>query len=133
MDIRDQALQCRDAAQVLAQLSSEAKAALLDAMADALDSDAATILAANALDLAAAEAKGTGSAMLDRLALNPARLSGISAALREVAALPDPVGSITRDDIRPNGIRVQKVRVPLGVIAMIYDCLLYTSPSPRDS
>jgi glutamate-5-semialdehyde dehydrogenase len=121
MDIRDQALQCRDAAQVLAQLSSEAKAALLDAMADALDSDAATILAANALDLAAAEAKGTGSAMLDRLALNPARLSGISAALREVAALPDPVGSITRDDIRPNGIRVQKVRVPLGVIAMIYE------------
>ena len=121
MDIRDQALQCRDAAQVLAQLSSEAKAALLDAMADALDSDAATILAANALDLAAAEAKGTGSAMLDRLALNPARLAGISAALREVAALPDPVGIVTRDDVRPNGIRVQKVRVPLGVIAMIYE------------
>ncbi|WP_282246392.1 glutamate-5-semialdehyde dehydrogenase [Stenotrophomonas sp. PS02300] len=121
MNIREQAQQCRDAAQVLAQLSSEAKAALLNGMADALDTDAATILAANALDLTAAEAKGTGSAMLDRLALNPARLAGISAALREVAALPDPVGSITRDDIRPNGIRVQKVRVPLGVIAMIYE------------
>lgn len=121
MNIREQAQQCRDAAHVLAQLSSEAKAALLNAMADALDADADTILAANTLDLAAAEAKGTGSAMLDRLALNPTRLAGISAALREVAALPDPVGSITRDDIRPNGIRVQKVRVPLGVIAMIYE------------
>ncbi len=121
MDIRDQALQCRDAAQVLAQLSSEAKAALLTAMADALDADADAILAANARDLSAATEKGTGSAMLDRLALNPARLAGISAALREVAALPDPVGIVTRDDVRPNGIRVQKVRVPLGVIAMIYE------------
>jgi len=121
MDIRDQALQCRHAAQVLAQLSSEAKAALLTAMADALDADADAILAANARDLSAATEKGTGSAMLDRLALNPARLAGISAALREVAALPDPVGIVTRDDVRPNGIRVQKVRVPLGVIAMIYE------------
>ena len=121
MDIRTQALACRDAAQVLAQLSSEAKAALLTAMADALDADADAILAANARDLSAATEKGTGSAMLDRLALNPARLAGISAALREVAALPDPVGIVTRDDVRPNGIRVQKVRVPLGVIAMIYE------------
>jgi len=121
MDIREHAQQCRDAAQVLAQLSSGAKAALLMAMADALDADADRILAANASDLQAAEEKGVGSAMLDRLALNPARLAGVSAALREVAALPDPVGSITRDDVRPNGIRVQKVRVPLGVIAMIYE------------
>ncbi len=121
MDIREHAQQCRDAAQVLAQLSSGAKAALLMAMADALDADADGILAANARDLQAAEEKGVGSAMLDRLALNPGRLAGVSAALREVAALPDPVGSITRDDVRPNGIRVQKVRVPLGVIAMIYE------------
>ena len=121
MDIRDQALQCRDAAQLLAQLSSEAKATLLRAMADALDADADAILAANARDLSAAAEKGIGSAMLDRLALDPARLAGISAALREVAALPDPVGVVTRDDVRPNGIRVQKVRVPLGVIAMIYE------------
>ena len=120
-DIRIQALACRAAAQHLAQLSSSAKTALLNGMADALDADTDTILAANARDLAAAEAKGTGSAMLDRLALNPARLASISAALREVAALPDPVGAVTRDDIRPNGIRVQKVRVPLGVIAMIYE------------
>jgi glutamate-5-semialdehyde dehydrogenase len=120
-DIRAQALACRDAAQQLAQLSSTAKAALLEAMAAALEADADAILAANARDLAAASGKGVGTAMLDRLALNPQRLAGIAAALREVAALPDPVGTITRDDVRPNGIRVQKVRVPLGVIAMIYE------------
>lgn len=120
-EIRAQALACRAAAQQLAQLSSRAKAALLEAMAAALETDAEAILAANARDLAAARDKGTGSAMLDRLALDPPRLAGIAAALREVAALPDPVGVVTRDDVRPNGIRVQKVRVPLGVIAMIYE------------
>jgi glutamate-5-semialdehyde dehydrogenase len=120
-DIRTLATQCREAAQHLAQLSSAAKAALLEAMAAALETDAEAILAANARDLAAATEKGVGSAMLDRLALDPRRLAGIAAALREVAALPDPVGVVTRDDVRPNGIRVQKVRVPLGVIAMIYE------------
>ncbi|QNH12514.1 glutamate-5-semialdehyde dehydrogenase [Xanthomonas sp. SI] len=119
--IRIQALQCRDAAQALAQLSSAAKQALLEAMAAALEADAETILAANARDLEAARAKDVGSAMLDRLALDGKRLAGVVAALREVAALPDPVGQVTRDDVRPNGIRVQKVRVPLGVIAMIYE------------
>lgn len=120
-DIRELAQQCRTAAQALAQLSSAAKAALLEGMAAALEADSAAILAANARDLAAARANGTGTAMLDRLALDPQRLAGIAAALREVAGLPDPVGVVTRDDVRPNGIRVQKVRVPLGVIAMIYE------------
>ncbi|MBB4126039.1 glutamate-5-semialdehyde dehydrogenase [Xanthomonas translucens] len=119
--IRTQALQCRDAAQALAQLSSAAKQALLEAMAAALEADAEAILAANARDLEAARARDVGSAMLDRLALDGKRLAGVAAALREVAALPDPVGQVTRDDVRPNGIRVQKVRVPLGVIAMIYE------------
>ncbi|WP_311238576.1 MULTISPECIES: glutamate-5-semialdehyde dehydrogenase [unclassified Xanthomonas] len=121
MTIKTLALQCRDAAQVLSQLSADAKQSLLEAMAAALEADAVLILAANARDLEAARAKGTASAMLDRLALDDARLAGIAAALREVAQLPDPVGQITRDDTRPNGIRVQKVRVPLGVIAMIYE------------
>ncbi|MBB3825756.1 glutamate-5-semialdehyde dehydrogenase [Xanthomonas arboricola] len=121
MTIKSLALQCRDAAQVLSQLSAQAKQDLLEAMAAALEADAASILAANARDLEAARAKGTGTAMLDRLALDDARLAGIAAALREVAQLPDPVGQVTRDDTRPNGIRVQKVRVPLGVIAMIYE------------
>ncbi|MEG0185910.1 MAG: glutamate-5-semialdehyde dehydrogenase [Stenotrophomonas sp.] len=120
-DIRAQALACRTAAQQVARLSSSAKTALLDAMAAALEADATLILDANARDLAAARDKGTGSAMLDRLALDPTRLAGIAAALRDVAALPDPVGVVTRDDVRPNGIRVQKVRVPLGVIVMIYE------------
>ncbi len=120
-DIRTQALQCRQAAQVLAQLSTAARNDLLQAMALALEEDADAILAANAQDLAAAEAKGVGTAMLDRLRLDPARLAGVATAVREVALLPDPVGQVTRDDVRPNGIRVQKVRVPLGVIAMIYE------------
>ncbi|WP_241544409.1 glutamate-5-semialdehyde dehydrogenase, partial [Xanthomonas translucens] len=119
--IRTQALHCRDAAQALAQLSAAAKQALLEAMAAALEADAEAILAANARDLEAARARNVGNAMLDRLALDGKRLAGVAAALREVAALPDPVGQVTRDDVRPNGIRVQKVRVPLGVIAMIYE------------
>ncbi|MCD9086749.1 glutamate-5-semialdehyde dehydrogenase [Stenotrophomonas sp. SY1] len=120
-DIRTLALQCRDAAQQLGQLSTQARSALLMSMADALDADAPGILAANEKDLQAARDKGVGTAMLDRLALNPSRLAGVADALREVAALPDPVGEVTRDYVRPNGIRVQKVRVPLGVIAMIYE------------
>lgn len=120
-DIKQLALACRDAAQSLAQLSTAAKNALLDAMAQALLDDAAAILAANAKDLDAAQAKGTGSAMLDRLKLDEKRLSGIAAALHEVAALPDPVGLVTRRETRPNGIVVERERVPLGVIAMIYE------------
>ena len=119
--IREQALRCRDAAQALAQLDSVAKDALLESMARALEDDADAILAANARDLEAARARGTGGAMLDRLTLDPARLAGIARALREVAALPDPVGQVTRRETRPNGIRVERVRVPLGVIAMIYE------------
>ncbi len=121
LSIRAQALACRAAAQAVAALSTDAKNALLRAMADALDADAATILAANAEDLRAAEAKGIGSAMLDRLMLDPQRIAGISHALREVADLPDPVGQITRRETRPNGIEIERVRVPLGVIAMIYE------------
>ena len=120
-DIKTLALQCRDAARQLGLLSSTARSVLLQSMAGALEDDADVILAANERDLQAARDKGVGSAMLDRLALNPQRLAGVANALREVAALPDPVGEITRDYLRPNGIRVQKVRVPLGVIAMIYE------------
>ena len=119
--IRAQALACRDAAQAVAALSTDAKNALLRAMADALVADAVAILAANAEDLRAAEAKGIGSAMLDRLMLDPQRIAGISNALREVAELPDPVGQVTRRETRPNGIEIERVRVPLGVIAMIYE------------
>jgi glutamate-5-semialdehyde dehydrogenase len=121
LSIRAQALACRDAAQAVAALSTDAKNALLRAMADALQTDAAAILAANAEDLRAAESKGIGTAMLDRLMLDPQRLAGIADALREVAELPDPVGQITRRETRPNGIEIERVRVPLGVIVMIYE------------
>lgn len=120
-DIRRQALACREAAQAVAALSTEAKNALLRAMGDALDADAEAILAANAEDLRAAEAKGTAGAMLDRLKLDPQRLAAIANALREVAELPDPVGMVTRRETRPNGIEIARVRVPLGVVAMIYE------------
>ena len=120
-DIKTLALQCRDAATAIASLPAEAKNALLRAMADALLADEAVILAANARDIEAAAAKGIGSAMLDRLRLDTARLQGIAAAVREVAELPDPVGQVTRAYDRPNGIHVERVRVPLGVIAMIYE------------
>lgn len=120
-DIRSQALACRDAAHAVAALSSAAKAQLLTDMAAQLLHDEAAILAANAQDIEAARAAGVGPAMLDRLLLNPARIAGIADALREVAALPDPVGQLTRRDVRPNGIVVERVRVPLGVIAMIYE------------
>ncbi|WFC43450.1 glutamate-5-semialdehyde dehydrogenase [Pseudoxanthomonas sp. SE1] len=120
-DIKTLALQCRDAATAIAGLPTAAKNTLLRAMADALLADEGAILAANARDLEAAAAKGIGSAMLDRLRLDTARLQGIAAAVREVAELPDPVGQVTRAYDRPNGIHVERVRVPLGVIAMIYE------------
>ena len=120
-DIRQLAIQCRDAAQALAVLPTAAKDAMLRAMADALEADVGGILQANAQDLAAAAEKGVGTAMLDRLRLDHTRVGAIAAALREVADLPDPVGQVTRHDVRPNGISVERVRMPLGVVAMIYE------------
>jgi len=120
-DIKQQALQCREAAQRIAQLATAEKNDLLRAMAAALEADEASILEANAADLAAAREKGLSGAMLDRLKLDSLALVAIADALREVADLPDPVGLVTRRDVRPNGISVERVRVPLGVIAMIYE------------
>ena len=120
-EMRTQALACRDAAQVLAELTTEAKRALLQALADALHAGTGVVLEANARDMAAAREKGVQGAMLDRLRLDEARVAGIVAALREVATLPDPVGVVTRRETRPNGLEVERVRVPLGVIAMIYE------------
>ena len=90
------------------------------AMADALLADAAPILAANQEDLDAA--RGTISeVMLDRLALNQARLEGMAEGMRQVAALPDPVGKVMARVERPNGIVVEKTAVPMGVVAIIYE------------
>jgi glutamate-5-semialdehyde dehydrogenase len=119
--IRQQAVACRDAAQVIAALGGDAKRALLRDMAAALETQSAAVLAANAEDMRQATAKGAQGAMLDRLRLDEARVTGIANALREVAELPDPVGVVTRRETRPNGLSIERVRIPLGVIAMIYE------------
>lgn len=119
--IREQALACRDAAQVVAILDTGAKRALLRDMAEVLEAQSAAVLAANAEDMRQAVAKGVQGAMLDRLRLDEARVAGIANALREVAELPDPVGVVTRRETRPNGLSIERVRIPLGVVAMIYE------------
>ena len=119
--VRAAALQCKEAAVQVAALSTEAKNSLLLAMADALQAQSSTILAANALDMQAAREKGIGAAMLDRLALDEGRVRGIADALRQIAAMPDPVGQVTRSETSGKGFTFERVRIPLGVIAMIYE------------
>ena len=109
------------AARVLALADRARKDAALRAAAAALRRRASEILEANARDLEAARAAGLGAAMLDRLALDPARLESIAASVEQVADLPDPVGTVLAEWTRPNGLRIQRVRVPLGVIAIIYE------------
>lgn len=111
----------RAAQRELALLSSSAKAAALKAAAGALRDAEAEILAANARDIAAGEARGLAKAMLDRLRLDPARLDGIVQAVENVADLPDPVGQVIDESQRPNGLRLSRVRVPIGVIGIIYE------------
>ena len=120
-DIRTQALACRDAATAIAALDNNARRLLLLDMAQAVDSQTDTILAANEKDMAQAAAKGVQGAMLDRLRLDAGRVATIANAVREVADLPDPVGQVTRRDQLPNGLAIERVRIPLGVITMIYE------------
>jgi len=125
MDIANEILklgqQARAAARRLVNLSSEQKNRILEAMADQLLADEATILEANARDLENARKNGLSHAMIDRLTLNPQRLAGIAKALREVEALPDPEGEQLADWSRPNGLKIRKVRVPIGVIGIIFE------------
>ena len=110
-----------EAARVLSLADTEQKDAALRAAAAALRRREAAILDANARDLESARDAGLGAAMLDRLALDPARLVSIAASVEQVAELPDPVGTVLSEWTRPNGLRIQRVRVPLGVIAIIYE------------
>ncbi len=119
--VREQALACREAARAIAALDGAAKRKLLHAMAGALEAQAEAVLGANAQDMQQAVAKGVQGALLDRLRLDAPRVQAIADALREVAGLPDPVGRVTRRETRPNGLTIERVRVPLGVIAMIYE------------
>ena len=115
------ALAGRTAQRVLAQMDSPAKAAALHAAAAALRADEAEILAANARDIAAGEANGLTGAMLDRLRLDAARLSAIADAVDQVAELPDPVGEVISQSSRPNGLLLSRVRIPIGLIGIIYE------------
>lgn len=113
--------QARTAAHALTKLSTDEKNAILLAMADALVEREADILAANALDLAAAAEAGLSSAMQDRLRLDSARVAAMANGIREVAALHDPTGEVLREWTRPNGLRLQKKRTPIGVIGIIFE------------
>ncbi len=111
----------RDASLVLRGASSATKDAALHSAADALGERAAAILAANAHDVEAARAAGMSPPAIDRLTLDDARLAQMAAGLRGVAALADPVGEVVDGSVRPNGLRVERVRVPLGVVGVIYE------------
>ena len=109
------------ASQALALASSAAKDEALRTAADLLVEHESEILAANAEDVARAEAAGTASTVIDRLRLSPERIHAMADGLRQVAALPDPVGEVVAGWVRPNGLRISQVRVPLGVVAIIYE------------
>jgi len=111
----------RAAARVLAASSSAARNDALTVSADLIEGRAAAILEANAVDVARATGAGADATSLDRLRLDAGRIAGMAAGLRDVAALPDPVGEVTEGWVRPNGLRVQRVRFPLGVIGIIYE------------
>ena len=113
--------QARAAARETARAGTAQKNAALRAMADAIAAQRADIASANAQDLAAGRDKGLDAAMLDRLALTPARIDGMIEGLLQVAALEDPVGAISDLRYRPSGIQVGKMRVPLGVVGIIYE------------
>ncbi|WP_407926237.1 glutamate-5-semialdehyde dehydrogenase [Halosaccharopolyspora lacisalsi] len=115
------ARRARHAAGELALATRETKDALLHAMADALVERTAEILTANERDVAAAREAGTPESMIDRLALTADRIVGVAEGLRTVAGLPDPVGEVVRGSVLPNGLRLQQVRVPLGVAGIVYE------------
>lgn len=111
----------RAAARVLALSSKDQKNAALMAMADALEASGEEILAANGRDLAAAPGYGLNAAAVDRLKLDAARVRAMAEGVRQVALLPDPCGEIIREWARPNGITITKIRVPIGVVGIIYE------------
>ncbi|GHF89077.1 glutamate-5-semialdehyde dehydrogenase [Thalassotalea marina] len=120
-DIAKNAKAVKIASRNIAQQTSEQKNHLLERMAELIETNEQAILAENAKDISAGRDKGLSDAMLDRLLLTPERIADIAKAIREIVALPDPIGNIANMALRPNGIQVGKMRIPLGVIAMIYE------------
>ncbi|NNH74224.1 glutamate-5-semialdehyde dehydrogenase [Nocardia uniformis] len=119
--VHEAARRGRVASRTLAQLTTAAKNTALHAAADALLAAKDRLLAANAEDIETAKAGGTAEAQLDRLRLTAARIDGIASGLRQVAGLPDPVGDVVRGSTLPNGLELRQVRVPLGVVGMVYE------------
>ena len=119
--VRNLALAAREAQAAIAACDGATRGALIEGMAGRLEAGREAILAANSDDMMRAAAAGAGKATLDRLMLDPMRVQGIADALREVAAQADPLGATTRREVRPNGIVVERQRIPLGLIAMIYE------------
>ena len=115
------ARQAKAASRELARLATAEKNACLLAMATALERDAAVIKQANALDMDVGAGLGLSAAMLDRLKLDDKRISQMAKGLREIAALPDPVGRVLDERLRPNGLKLQKISTPIGVIVIIYE------------
>ncbi|MBW7474137.1 glutamate-5-semialdehyde dehydrogenase [Paenibacillus oenotherae] len=120
-EVRQKAALAKGAAAILNSLSTEQKNAALLLMADALVNEQQSIIAANEIDIKRGRENGTSESLLDRLTLNENRIAAISDGLREIVELPDPVGRILEQFDRPNGLRVEKISVPLGVIGMIYE------------
>jgi glutamate-5-semialdehyde dehydrogenase len=119
--VSDKAKKAKTASRALANISTEIKNNALFKMAAGLEKESARLIAENGKDLAAAEQKGLSKAMIDRLALNPDRIKAMAEGLREVAQLPDPVGEVLRIVRRPNGMDVGRMRVPIGLIGIIYE------------
>jgi glutamate-5-semialdehyde dehydrogenase len=119
--MREVGERARAAARVVARAPTRAKDAALEAAAAGIERDVRELLAANAGDVAASRAAGDDEAFVDRLALNPERIAAMADGLRQVAALPDPVGEITDLKYRPTGIQVGRMRVPLGVVGIVYE------------
>ena len=115
------AQQAKAASRELARLTTDEKNRCLLAMAEALEKNAAAIQSANVRDMEAGAQMGLSSAMLDRLKLDEKRIAGMAQGLREVAALPDPVGRVLDERVRPNGLRLKKVSTPIGVVVIIYE------------
>lgn len=118
---RDMASRAKNASRELAILSTETKNRWLLRCADSLLSNTTTLLAANAIDLAAAPGYGLTPAAIDRLRLDQSRLAAMAGGLRQIAALPDPIGEVLEGQTRPNGLEIRKLRVPLGTVLFIYE------------
>ena len=115
------AMEARESTRELANISSGQKNIALIKMAEALERKKSSLIKENKKDIAAAKKKGLSNALIDRLALNEKRIKEMAEGLVEVAALPDPVGEITKMRQRPNGMMVGRMRVPIGVIGIIYE------------